>query len=87
MWNANYQRERRLKNVSLAVEFLGGACARCGKCDQDELEFDHCDPKLKTKNASEIMRWNWERIRLFLIRERIQLLCRSCHLLKSLAEA
>jgi hypothetical protein len=86
-WNSTYQRTRRERNIAKACEFLGGQCVRCGEDDVDELEFDHSDPKVRSGSVSEIFRCSWKRIEEYLRKDKIQLLCKKCHLEKTMAEA
>jgi hypothetical protein len=68
------------KRRDILINLLGGKCFVCGSVDK--LQFDHKDPKLKTRNIS-------TSIRRHSVREEIlkcQLLCKACHLKKSKAE-
>lgn len=78
-------RERRQR----AIDLLGGKCAHCGATE--ELEFDHIDPttkhpSLKHKNTRTGMPWSrswaWLEIEL----AKCQLLCTSCHKVKTSAD-
>ena len=59
-----------------------GPCKKCGTWDN--LEVDHIDPKLKTLRASSL----WSRTKEVRDKElaNCQVLCKSCHLQKTLAE-
>lgn len=60
---------------------LGGKCVKCGKTN--DLQFDHIDPSSKSFTiTSEV----WWRKDLDSEIAKCQLLCRSCHELKSILE-
>lgn len=76
-----YMAERWRKRRSSAIIQLGGKCVNCGTTDN--LEFDHKEAKDKaialSKNPSmKEDKWQEELMKC-------QLLCKSCHLAKSLA--
>ena len=76
-----YQRNRAHERLKLARERLGGKCASCGA--DGYLEFDHVDPATKDRKVSEATNWSMQR---FLSEvDKCQLLCKDCHLAKSLA--
>ncbi len=75
--NARYHR-RRVE----ALELLGGKCCRCGSTEN--LEFDHVDPKKKTTGSDQMMILGYARFRKELAL--CQLLCQTCHSLKTLAD-
>lgn len=75
-----YQRNRAHQRIALARERLGGACARCG-ADED-LDFDHVDPGTKVRNVSAATNWSLERFVAEV--DKCQLLCRACHIAKSI---
>lgn len=63
---------------------LGGVCVKCGTADN--LQFDHIDPSLKEYDISLIMiSAPLDRISKEL--EKCQLLCKRCHLAKSVIDA
>ncbi len=82
-----WYRQRRLRGL----EYLGGACVKCGS--KSDLELDHIDPTTKdpllrktnkkTGNG-QLWQWSWERITKEL--DKCQLLCHSCHVSKSTYE-
>ena len=76
-----YQREwMRDRRQSWIKE--NGPCKHCGSWES--LEVDHIDPKLKTMQASSI--WSrTEQVRLKEL-ENCQVLCKECHLKKTLSE-
>lgn len=60
---------------------LGGKCIDC-KCNElFKLEFDHIDPKLKTKQITKMSKKEW-----YKEINNIQLLCGNCHRIKSYKE-
>jgi 5-methylcytosine-specific restriction endonuclease McrA len=67
------------------VVFLGGQCASCGQRDFEKLQFDHIDNTLVPRTKGAIWRLPVEKIELEL--GNLQLLCVSCHPLKSKREA
>lgn len=60
-----------------AAFFLGRSCVLCGATER--LELDHIDPKCKTTNAI----WSWSQERREAELTKCQVLCRSCHRLKT----
>ena len=80
-----YFRRRYREQRNWAIELLGGKCAHCGATER--LEFDHSESKLKGTSVSSVIRgWSKERLAKFFKREKIQLLCVSCHLKKTMAK-
>ena len=79
----DYMAERYRARMAFAHERLGGKCAKCGSTD--DLQLDHVDPSTKeftiAKKAAGVSE---ERF----LRElaKCQLLCKTCHNLKSIAE-
>lgn len=59
-----------------------GPCQKCGSFEN--LEVDHIDPKLKTMRSSAI----WSRTLEVRLKElaNCQVLCKKCHLIKTLSE-
>ena len=60
---------------------LGGKCTECGTTELFNLEFDHINPKFKTKQITKIHQSKLEKEL-----ENIQLLCSICHRIKSFNE-
>lgn len=72
-WKNNRRQEWILEN---------GPCKKCGSWNN--LEVDHINPKLKTMEASSM----WSRTKEVRDKEleNCQVLCKSCHLQKTLSE-
>ena len=73
---------KRIERKAVAKYILGGVCVACGT--KKRLEFDHVDPSTKSFNISECAGRTWESF----MEEvgKCQLLCRPCHIEKSIAE-
>jgi 5-methylcytosine-specific restriction endonuclease McrA len=56
-----------------------GPCVKCGS--PDELEVDHIDPAQKVDHRI----WSWAEPRMLAELAKCQVLCRRCHLAKTLA--
>lgn len=65
---------------AIAADYLGGRCVKCGS--DENLEFDHVDPKSKVSHRI----WSWSQSRLIVELQKCQLLCRTCHVKKTSAE-
>ena len=72
-----YQRVR-IATRRAAWLAVNGPCRQCGSVDQ--LEIDHIDPGQKVSHRI----WSWSDTRLLAELEKCQVLCRSCHMIKSL---
>ena len=57
--------------------FRQNPCKHCGETDPVVLEFDHVDPKLKTKNVSEMIYNSLANLKSEI--EKCQVLCANCH--------
>lgn len=57
--------------------FLGKTCVRCGSAEQ--LELDHIDPATKISHYI----WSWSSVRREAELLKCQVLCRTCHQVKS----
>lgn len=79
----NYMTERYRSRMAFAHKQLGGKCARCGSAD--DLELDHIDPSTKefviAKKAAGV-----SEVRFLRELAKCQLLCKTCHELKSIVE-
>lgn len=71
------QRYHRIRNE--AVARLGGKCVQCGSVD--DLEFDHIDPMTKVKSFAHIWSYSNDKREAELVK--MQLLCKPCHIRKS----
>ena len=76
---------RRIEKRGKAIDLFDGTCARCGS--ENDLEFDHvnADREGDTHLLSQLWGSSWTRILKEL--EKCQLLCKSCHSLKSIYDA
>ena len=61
-----------------AAWFAGKTCVRCGSTER--LEIDHIDPALKVDHRL----WSWSAVRREAELAKCQVLCRPCHLAKSI---
>lgn len=80
-----WQRNRRRENTAWMISFLGGKCENCGATE--DLQMDHSEPELKGKNPGSMVAYSRERIAHYLIAEKVQLLCRPCHRIKTWLES
>lgn len=73
---------KRIERRGVAKYLLGGKCVECGS--KKRLEFDHIDPSTKKFNISECGGRTFDSF----INEvsKCQLLCRACHIEKSIKE-
>lgn len=79
---AAYASRVTAERVAIGYAALGGKCRKCGEVN--DLEFDHIDPS----QMSFRLRSGWGRpIGIWMAElAKCQLLCRSCHQLKSIFE-
>ena len=77
-----YLRELRAKRRLMCFKILGNKCNLCGL--REDLQFDHKDPNIKHFNISEMLTGNWTKLLKEL--KKCQLLCYSCHNIKSILE-
>ena len=77
--NANIK-ERKAKNRSYLIEMLGGKCVGCNTTEH--LQFDHIDRKQKKFTIGKMLESSLEN-KLIPEAEKCQLLCKSCHQLKT----
>ena len=73
-------KERKAKHREYLVEMLGGKCCGCGTTEN--LEFDHLDRKTKSFNISSRLASRIEKLEKEA--KKCQLLCQSCHQIKTL---
>ena len=64
------------------LDYLGNKCVKCGSCDN--LEFDHVDHNNKSFTITQNWGRSWEILKEEL--DKCQLLCKNCHLEKSMNE-
>ena len=57
-----------------------GPCVQCGS--SEKLEVDHIDPKTKVSHRF----WSWKTERLLEELNKCQVLCRNCHVKKTIAD-
>jgi len=79
----HYILDRYHKRRGDAKEFLGGKCNKCGSVE--DLQFDHIDPKTKSFPIGTM--WSVSEERFWNELKKCQLLCRKCHIKKSILEA
>ena len=77
-----YMKRRYRERRVLAIETLGGKCARCP--ETSDLEVDHKDPSKKTMDFSQMFGCGMTRFMKELAL--CQLLCRKCHNNKTVIE-
>ncbi len=80
MRKKHLERYHRLRKE--AIDQLGGCCVGCGS--RENLELDHIDPKSKSFEVSKFLSVSLEDFRKEL--KKCQLLCRKCHVKKTLKE-
>ncbi len=73
-----YELKRRAARKRRCVEYLGGACARCGydRCVQ-ALQFHHLRDKIMKLNTMIKNGAGWARLKAEL--DKCELLCANCH--------
>lgn len=71
--------ERYWERKRYAIEYLGGKCVRCGSTKN--LHLDHKDKFLKSFNIGE--KWSISLEKYTEELKKCQLLCKTCHKLKS----
>lgn len=74
-----YQRQWLKNRRDKAIKTLGGSCVECGSTDK--LEFDHKSRETKSYHVGGIWSRSWDFIWKEL--DKCQLLCESCHLVKT----
>lgn len=73
-------RARKAKNKAYLIEMLGGKCVGCGTTEN--LQFDHIDRKKKSFTIGKILESSLEN-KLIPEAKKCQLLCKSCHQIKT----
>ena len=79
---AAYIKRRYHERRAKAIEMLGSKCAHCGATES--LELDHKDPSQKSFSISK--EWSVSAERFWAEASKCQLLCRSCHNIKTITE-
>lgn len=77
-----YDRTRYLVAKARLIEMAGGVCAQCGSTE--DLQFDHIDRL--TKSFVVLAAWNKSDDVVLPEMAKCQLLCKSCHLVKTSSE-
>lgn len=83
VWRRDYDRKRYAYKMALLKKALGGVCIKCG-ADAD-LELDHVDPNNKVFTISTFV----DHVSDLVLKSEIvkcQLMCKSCHRIKSIRE-
>jgi len=75
-------KNQRVMRRCIGKNLLGGKCSKCGSTEG--LEFDHIVPS--TKEFTLATNWDTNPIRLLSELRKCQLLCKSCHVGKTLYE-
>lgn len=77
-YSKNYYHKRKEELLNL----LGG---KCSKCNSDKnLQFDHIDPNSRSFKIGKLLNYSKEKV--FIEIKKCQLLCHSCHNIKSYNE-
>lgn len=75
-----YSRKRKEK----VIEILGGKCANCGCAEISKLEVDHKNRNEKSLTFGKRWHQSWTRILEEI--KKCQLLCKKCHIEKTVKE-
>ncbi|RTL00383.1 MAG: HNH endonuclease [Proteobacteria bacterium] len=79
---AKYMLDRYHQRRSDAIKQLGGKCSKCGQ--MNDLEFDHIDPNSKSFVISRLNNVSKSKLQQEL--NKCQLLCKQCHIEKTLVD-
>lgn len=75
---SRYDVLRSMKFKMMAIEYLGGKCAKCGwNGHWAAFDFHHRDPTEKEVSWDRLRKRSWDRMRPEL--DKCTLLCRNCH--------
>lgn len=77
-----YNRKYYYKRRNAIIEYLGGKCKKCNS--KENLEIDHINKKTKSFNITKRLTLNSSIVQDEL--KKCQLLCKECHLNKSVSE-
>ena len=80
-YHREYSKKYYRRKMDEYIKLLGGKCVKCQ--ETSNLEFDHIDPKTKEFSIGKMKGISQTRMKAELIK--CQLLCRSCHLEKTLS--
>jgi hypothetical protein len=75
---ADLKKQRYIDNKFMFLRQLGGKCELCGFQDWRALQFDHTDPKKKTRNLPSFFRYK-DLAKAFNELHNCRLLCANCH--------
>jgi predicted HNH restriction endonuclease len=78
-FDPDYHNRRNRERKDWAIEYLGGACYKCGgKFPRSVYDFHHKDPSEKEGKPSRILKWtDKEKVKQEL--DKCLLLCANCH--------
>ena len=77
--NNRKAREKYARNKAAMVDRLGGKCVGCGVTTN--LEFDHIDRSKKANNLTKLLKGPIDKLTVEV--DKCQLLCKTCHTIKS----
>ncbi len=77
--NTEFNKERRLRNKTKAIELLGGCCSKCMTYfkDVDVYDFHHTGEDTKVAKLGLLWAHSWKNIKREL--NKCVLLCANCH--------
>lgn len=83
----SYLQRNRLKKIDNQRKILHyltqNPCVQCGEQNPILLDFDHLEPKTKTKSVSQMVSEGWSWIKISKEIKKCQILCVRCHRLKT----
>lgn len=80
----NQRKQLRAKRRAMAIRLLGGKCVNCGSIEN--LEFDHINNDRDGLRGLVSQLFTCKLERLIAELEKCQLLCKSCHVQKSIID-
>jgi hypothetical protein len=81
------QKRHRVKIRERLLEFLSKRrCVDCGENNPVVLEFDHVDPKTKSRGVARMLagHWSWEAVSIEI--EKCEIRCANCHRKKTYSQ-